>query len=79
MSFCCLVYLTSRALLGIDMRKEYYDLDIPQLGDCIPACTRDGPLEVTEQHFLPLQLLHCKYEQVLLLKINFINAILNYS
>lgn len=53
----------SRALFGLDMRKEYHTLQIPQLGDCKPVCVRQFSPELKEQHFQALQILHCKYEQ----------------
>ncbi|XP_067659302.1 uncharacterized protein [Haliotis asinina] len=53
----------SRALLGINMRKEYYSLDVPEIVNCKPACVRDVAPEPTEQEFQSLQVLNCKYEQ----------------
>ena len=56
---CC-----SRALLGIDMRMEYFKMDVPELAKHKPACEREGELTPTQQEFQPLQVLNCKYEEV---------------
>ena len=59
-----ITFPSSRALLGIDMKMEYYEVDLPELAQHKPACEREGGLTPTQQHFQPLQILNCKYEQV---------------
>ncbi|XP_076085722.1 uncharacterized protein LOC143056524 isoform X1 [Mytilus galloprovincialis] len=58
----------SRALLGISVKTISCDLDIPELGTseliCHPSTvTMDIPL-------LPIQIMHCKYEEFSLIVIN---------
>ncbi|XP_033763334.1 uncharacterized protein LOC117344622 [Pecten maximus] len=53
----------SRALLGLNMRIEYEHLPIPQMRGCTPLCVRSEAPGVKEQHFQPLQVLQCKYEE----------------
>ena len=61
-------FLTSfprrRALLGINMRKEFYNVEIPQLGDQKLACESLEPLDPRDQEYSPVQIWNLKYEQV---------------
>ncbi|XP_048258708.1 uncharacterized protein LOC124137695 isoform X2 [Haliotis rufescens] len=60
----------SRALLGINMRKEYYSLEVPEIANYKPACVRDAAPEPTEQNFQSIQVLNCKYEQFSVVVVN---------
>lgn len=61
---------SSRALLGIDMRIEYYDFEVLDLQSCVPSCKRTLALKPNEQDFVPFQILNCKYEQFSVVVVN---------
>ena len=46
------------------MRVEYNDLNVHGITCGRPACVRSDELDPTEEQFLPLQVLNCKYEEV---------------
>ncbi|CAD5115209.1 DgyrCDS4202 [Dimorphilus gyrociliatus] len=58
----------SRALLGIDMKVDSYDLSVIELKNMKPA-TVEGQLKC-QFDILPLQVLNCKYEEFTLIIIN---------
>ena len=59
-----LFWICSRALFGLNMGKEYEAVDIRGLEAVEMVCHRSEPEEATERKLEPVQILHCKYEEV---------------
>ncbi|XP_052761266.1 uncharacterized protein LOC128203765 [Mya arenaria] len=59
-----------RALLGIDMKKEYMDINVPALAGARLACVRTGDLDPREREFAPVQVWNLKYEQFSVILVN---------
>lgn len=61
----------SRALFGLNMGKEYESVDIKGLESVEMVCRRVEPEEATERKLEAVQILHCKYEEVSEIYLNF--------
>ncbi|XP_052228929.1 uncharacterized protein LOC127843127 isoform X3 [Dreissena polymorpha] len=62
-----------RALLGISMKREYYDVQIPELCKARVAVELPGILDPRDKPYSPLQVWNLKYEQF---SVIFVNTIL---
>ncbi|KAL4221519.1 hypothetical protein ACF0H5_019776 [Mactra antiquata] len=59
-----------RALLGIDMKKEFLTINLPELRSAKLACEAVGPLDPREQSYAPFQVWNLKYEQFSVILVN---------
>lgn len=59
-----------RALLGINMKREFLTIPIPELGECKLAVESTNPVDPRDHPYAPFQVWNLKYEQFSVILVN---------